>query len=109
MFLIRAQCSDLQPGQGYGFYSGSESYRLDTPEGCGLLTGDPVIETLGGSPINTLTAEDYAGLQAICAEGGFVPFGVVDSDPILVPCPGPLGAADTASSISGLPDIPAFQ
>ncbi|VVT12728.1 hypothetical protein [Erythrobacter sp. EC-HK427] len=109
MFLIRSQCTALAEGEGYGFYSGAESYRLDTPAGCGLLAGGPVIGTLGGRPLTALTAEDYAHLQALCEAGEPVPLGVVDGDPIEVPCPGDLPEPATQPVITGLPDIPAFQ
>lgn len=109
MFLIRSQCTRLQPGEGYGFYSGASTYQLDTSEGCGLLAGDPVIATLGGHPITAITAENYAGLQAICEERGTIAFGLVDGEAIDVPCPGDLPDPVTQPSITGLPDIPAFR
>lgn len=108
MFLIGAQCSELEPGQGYGFYSGPETYRLDTPPGCGLLTGNPVVATLGRTPVTTISAEDYAHMQETCASGGTIAFGKEDGEVIDVPCPGPLRDAATQPSISDLPDIPAF-
>lgn len=108
MFLIGSQCTQLADGEGYGFYSSATSYRLDTPEGCGVLTGDPVIATLGGHPIATLTETNYAELQEICGQGGSIVFGPVAGDAIEVPCTAPLPDPVTQPSISTLPDIPAF-
>jgi hypothetical protein len=107
--MINAQCTGLKPGDGYGFYSGATSYRLQTPEGCGLLTGDPDVATLAGRPVSSLSVEDYAALQTICAAQGTVAFGLTDGSAIDVPCETDLGPADTRPVITTLPDIPAFR
>ena len=109
MHLIRSQCTQLAEGEGYGFYSGTESYRLDTPAGCGLLAGGPVIDTLGGYPLTGLTGENYADLQAVCLQGGSIAFGVTEGSVIEVPCISPLPDAATETVITALPDIPAFS
>ena len=109
MHLIRSQCTQLGEGQGYGFYSGQASYRLDTPEGCGVLSGGPTIETLAGFPVTQLSAENYVSLQALCEGGEVVTFGAADGKTIPVPCTAPLGDAATKPSVSALPDIAAFS
>lgn len=109
MHLIRSQCTQLGEGQGYGFYSGQASYRLDTPEGCGVLSGGPTIETLAGFPVTQLTAENYVALQALCEAGDMVDFGTADGKTLPVPCTTPLREAATQPSVSALPDIAAFQ
>ena len=108
MHLVRAQCTGLKPGEGYGFYSGETSYRLETPEGCGPLAGNPVIVTLAGMPLTQLGAEEYAQLQALCAAGAAVAFGLAEGSAIDVPCTSPLPDAATEPVVSALPDIAAF-
>lgn len=109
MHLIRSQCTGLGPGAGYGFYSGATAYRLDTPEGCGLLTGNPEIASLAGMAITELSEGDFSALQEICADRGDVAFGLTDGSAITVPCETNLGPADTRPVIISLPKIPAFN
>ena len=109
MHLIRSQCTQLKEGQGYGFYSGESSYRLDTPEGCGLLAGGPTVRTLAGFPITRLSAENYASIQALCEAGRAVDFGMTDATITSVPCTTSLRDAATQPVVSSLPEIPAFR
>ena len=108
MPVIASQCTDLQPGEGYGFYGGSETFRLDTPEGCGLLSGGPELATLSGYPVAQLDDIAYTQLRAICDAGETLAFGMADGTVIDVPCTTPLGEAKTQPAITGLPDIAAF-
>lgn len=108
MHLVRAQCTGLKPGEGYGFYSNDASYQLETPEGCGPLAGNPVVTTLAGMALTQLGGEDYTQLQALCAAGAAVAFGLADGSAIDVPCTSPLPDAATEPVVSALPDIAAF-
>ena len=109
MHVIRSQCTGLGPGEGYGFYSGQDSYRLDTPEGCGMLAGNPVVESLEGETLTGMTADAYAFLQHLCATGSTIGFERVGEITIEVPCTSPLPDAATEPVITALPDIPAFS
>lgn len=109
MPLIRGQCTGLGPGEGYGFYFGGETFKLDTPAGCGMLAGNLELATLDSRPVSTLSAEDYAAFQALCAAGEPVPFGLTDGRILAVPCPGDLPDAATRPVITALPRISAFS
>lgn len=109
MHLIRSQCTKMERGQGYGFYLRDDYYPLDTPEGCGLLAGNPNVVSLSGHPITGLTAEDYADVQTRCAAGELIAFGLKDGGEIMVPCPTPLPDPATQPEITKLPDIPALR
>ena len=109
MHMIKAQCTDLRPGQGYGFYAAEESYRLDTPEGCGVLSGSPVVKTLEGRLIVHLSTADYSHFQDLCARGHLINFGLTDETVIAVPCTRHLPDAATQPIVTSLPAIPAFS
>lgn len=108
MHLVRGQCTELSEGQGYGFYSQSDAYRLDTPEGCGLLTGNPHIVSLNGMSLFSLSEQDYFSLQQACRSSVTITFGRADGPAIDVPCTSPLADAATEPYISALPDIAGF-
>lgn len=46
--LLRQNCKNLPEGAGIGFYMDAGTIRLDSPAGCGVLAGDPLLKSVEG-------------------------------------------------------------
>lgn len=91
LFHVLAQnCRNLPAGQGYGFYTDERTVKLDAPEQCGVLAGDPVVKSIeGGDPFD-MPLETYAAVQRKCAAGVPVAFVTDKGRRIEAPCAAPL-------------------
>ena len=90
--VLKDNCRNLPDGTGYGFYIDGSRMKLDGPEGCGVLAGDPEVASIeGGDPVE-MTLETYAAVQRKCATGGKVTFLARDGGKLQAPCTTPLPA-----------------
>jgi hypothetical protein len=91
--VLGQSCTKLAKGEGFGFYTGTDQIRLQTPSGCGDLAGDPTLKSIeGGNPL-VLSAETYAAVQAKCASAQPVLIETRDGRKLAAPCTKPLTAA----------------
>jgi hypothetical protein len=88
--LLRQSCTALPPDAGFGFYTETDRIRLQTPQGCGVVAGDPVLKTVEDADPFAATAETYAAVQRRCAAGEPVRMTTEDGRRLQVPCTKPL-------------------
>lgn len=88
--LIRENCRSLPEGTGYGFFVDGRTVKLDVPEQCGSLAGNPVVKSIeGGDPFD-MPLETYAAVQRKCAAKASVAFLTAEGRRIEAPCAKPL-------------------
>ncbi|HEX8579594.1 MAG TPA: hypothetical protein VF655_08375 [Allosphingosinicella sp.] len=91
--LLKENCRDLPKGTGYGFYIDGTTLKLDAPKGCGVLAGDPLLQTIEGGDPFEMSAETYAAVQRKCAAKAPVAILLSDGRRIEAPCATPLPGA----------------
>jgi len=91
--LLRVNCRARPAGKRYGFFFSSGTIMLDSPAGCGELTGNPVIKTIEGDDPFAISAETYAAVQEKCAAGSAVTLITSDGRTLAADCLEPLAAA----------------
>lgn len=99
--LLAANCKGRKTGDSYGFFWDGAVLKLQSPQGCGVLAGDPVIKSIEGGDAAFLSPETYAAVQRKCAAAMPVDFETGDGRHLLVPCPSPLGPAPIGYTVKG--------
>jgi hypothetical protein len=91
--LLKENCRNLPNGTGYGFYIDGTTVKLDGPEGCGALAGDPLLKAVEGGDPFAMPLETYAAVQRKCAAKAPVAITLADGRSIGAPCATPLADA----------------
>lgn len=73
-FVVQHILSQHCPGGSYGFYTLDHAIRLDSGQGCGPLSGDPIVETINGRHVLNQTSELLEDVQKVCLAGGLLRF-----------------------------------
>ncbi|MDB5693049.1 MAG: hypothetical protein JWO81_2112 [Alphaproteobacteria bacterium] len=108
--LLRQNCRSLPNDASIGFYSADGRIKLQTPAGCGVLAGDPVLKSIEGGDPSELTAETYAAVQRKCAAKTAVTVVTGDGRTLAAACASPLGPEPQAYLVkSWMPGIEASQ
>jgi hypothetical protein len=95
--LLKRNCRNMAPDQShYGFYFDNRVIKLDSPKGCGVLTGDPLLKSIEGDDPFEPSAETYEAVQRKCAAKQTVTFVTADGRTLAVPCDAPLEPAPLA-------------
>lgn len=91
--LLTQNCRDLPKGTGIGFFAEAQTIKLDSPDGCGALAGNPVLKSVeGGDPFD-MTPETYLAVQRKCARKQEVALMSADGRTLSAVCAKPLAAA----------------
>jgi hypothetical protein len=95
--LLRQNCRSMAPTEShYGFYFDNRVIKLDSPQGCGVLAGDPLLKSIeGGDPFEA-SAETYAAVQRKCAAKQAVTLVTADGRTLAAACDAPLAPAPLA-------------
>jgi hypothetical protein len=91
--LLDQNCRNLPAGTGRGFHFGDRRIKLDSPAGCGVLAGDPVIESVEGGDPYELTVDTYEAVGRRCAASQPVTIKTVDGRILNASCAEALPAA----------------
>lgn len=73
-FIVQHILSQHCPGGSYGFYTLDHAIRLDSGQGCGALSGDPVVEAINGRHVLRETDELLEDVEAACLAGDLLRF-----------------------------------
>lgn len=77
----------------YGFFLNDGVLKLDSPAGCGVLAGNPVIKAIEGRDPVAVSADTYDIVARHCAAGEPVTLTTADDRRIEAPCTSPLKPA----------------
>lgn len=99
--VLAANCKGLKNGDSYGFFWDGAVLKLQSPQGCGVLAGDPVIRSIEGGDAAFLSPETYAAVQRKCAAAMPVDFETSDGRHLLARCPSPLEPAPIGYTVKG--------
>lgn len=91
--LLGQNCRGLPAGTGYGFFAEAGAIKLDSPAGCGVLTGNPVIKTVEGGDPFEMTEETYKAVGRKCAAGAPVTLTTAEGRTLSATCSKPLPPA----------------
>jgi hypothetical protein len=90
--LLRQNCHDLPDNSSFGFYGNADrTIKLDSPAGCGVLAGDPVLKSIEGGDPFALSSETYEAVRRKCAAKATVIFVTADGRTLSASCAEPLG------------------
>ena len=88
--VLRQSCTAIRPDEGFGFWRDGKQIKLQTPQGCGPLAGDPVLSAIEGGDPADATEQTFAAVQRRCAVGQPVTLTLADGRTLAAPCPKPL-------------------
>jgi hypothetical protein len=91
--LLRQNCREMADDVGMGFYTDAATIKLDSPKGCGVLTGDPVLKTIEGGDPFAMSEATYAAVQRRCAAREPVTIVTADDRTLSAVCAAPLAPA----------------
>jgi hypothetical protein len=90
--LLRQNCHDLPNNSSFGFYGNADrTIKLDSPAGCGVLAGDPVLKSIEGGDPFELSSDTYAAVQRKCAAKAAIVLVTDDGRTLAARCAEPLG------------------